>query len=56
MTKDHITVWENCLQVIRDNISFQAFKTWFGPIKSVRLHNNVLTIQVPTQFFYEWIE
>lgn len=56
MTIDHITVWENCLQVIRDNISFQAFKTWFGPIKSVRLHDNVLTIQVPSQFFYEWIE
>ncbi len=56
MTKDHITVWNNCLQVIRDNISFQAFKTWFGPIKAIRLQNNVLTIQVPSQFFYEWIE
>jgi chromosomal replication initiator protein len=56
MIKDHTTVWENCLEVIRDNISFQAYKTWFGPIQAIRLQENVLTIQVPSQFFYEWIE
>jgi chromosomal replication initiator protein len=56
MSKDFNTVWQNCLQVIRDNITFQAYKTWFGPIKPVKLENNVLTIQVPSQFFYEWIE
>jgi chromosomal replication initiator protein len=56
MSKDHNTVWQNCLQVIRDNITFQAYKTWFGPIKPLKLENNVLTIQVPSQFFYEWIE
>ncbi|MBO98492.1 MAG: chromosomal replication initiator protein DnaA, partial [Flavobacteriales bacterium] len=32
------------------------FKTWFKPIKAVKLENMVLTIQVPSQFFYEWIE
>jgi chromosomal replication initiator protein len=56
MTKDYKNVWQNCLQVIRDNITFQAYKTWFGPIKPLKLENNVLTIQVPSQFFYEWIE
>ncbi|MEY4111199.1 MAG: hypothetical protein RLZZ46_1555, partial [Bacteroidota bacterium] len=34
----------------------QSFRTWFEPIKPVRLQNNVLTIQVPSQFFYEWLE
>jgi chromosomal replication initiator protein len=56
MSKDYKTVWNNCLQVIRDNITFQAFKTWFEPIVPVQLKNSVLTIQVPSQFFYEWIE
>lgn len=56
MTKDHQEVWENCLSVIRDNVSPQSFKTWFEPIKPLKLVNNVLTIQVPSQFFYEWIE
>ncbi len=53
---DHQSVWASCLQIIRDNITYQAFKTWFEPIKPVQLKNNVLTIQVPSQFFYEWIE
>ncbi|MCD4736447.1 MAG: chromosomal replication initiator protein DnaA, partial [Bacteroidales bacterium] len=56
MKKTCKAVWENCLKVIKDNISHQSFKTWFEPIKPVRLHENVLTIQVPSQFFYEWLE
>src|SRR6478736_1287655 len=49
-------VWNNCLKLIQDNVSPQSFKTWFEPIKPVKLENNVLTIQVPSQFFYEWLE
>ncbi len=56
MTADHATVWENCLQLIRRNVNSQSFKTWFEPIKPVRLENNALTIQVPNRFFYEWLE
>lgn len=56
MKKSYIEIWNNCLAVIRDNISPQSFKTWFGPIKPVRLKENVLTIQVPSQFFYEYLE
>jgi len=56
MAKDHLTVWTNCLEVIKDNVSLQSFKTWFEPIKPIKLKNNVLTIQVPSQFFYEWLE
>ncbi len=56
MVKDHATVWESCLQTIRRNVPHQSFKTWFEPIKAVRLENNVLTIQVPNKFFYEWLE
>ena len=56
MAELHAEVWERCLNVIKDNINYQSFKTWFSPIKPVRLENNVLTIQVPSQFFYEWLE
>jgi chromosomal replication initiator protein len=34
----------------------QSFTTWFEPIVPIQLHDNVLTIQVPSQFFYEWLE
>ncbi|HCY46269.1 MAG TPA: chromosomal replication initiator protein DnaA [Flavobacteriales bacterium] len=56
MLKDYNQVWKNCLTIIKDNVSEQAYKTWFDPIKPIKLENNVLTIQVPSQFFYEWLE
>jgi chromosomal replication initiator protein len=51
-----ISVWNNCLDFIKDNIQPQAFKTWFEPIKPVKLTENALSIQVPSKFFYEWLE
>jgi chromosomal replication initiator protein len=56
MEKTSAHVWNNCLQIIKDNIPAQSFKTWFEPIKALRLEGNVLTIQVPSLFFYEWLE
>jgi chromosomal replication initiator protein len=56
MIKDCTSVWVNCLQTIQGNVSKQSFKTWFEPIKPVRLDGNSLTIQVPNKFFYEWLE
>ncbi len=49
-------VWQNCLSMIKAEISEQSFKTWFEPIKAVKLLNNVLTIQLPNSFYYEWLE
>jgi len=49
-------VWDNCLDIVKDNIPLQSFKTWFEPIKPVKLENDILTILVPSQFFYEWLE
>ncbi|NQT77226.1 MAG: chromosomal replication initiator protein DnaA [Bacteroidetes bacterium] len=56
MEKKAIEVWENCLKIIKDNIHYQSYKTWFVPIQPTKLENNILTIQVPSQFFYEWLE
>ncbi len=56
MGKKHVEVWEKCLTVIRDNVPYQSYKTWFEPIVPVSLDENILTLQVPSQFFYEWLE
>ncbi|MEG2103179.1 MAG: DnaA N-terminal domain-containing protein, partial [Flavobacterium sp.] len=57
MEQNFTTVWSRCLDIIRDNLgNGQSFKTWFEPIKPIRLENNTLTIQVPSQFFYDWLE
>ncbi len=50
------SVWSNCLSIIRDIVEWQHFKTWFEPIKPIELNGNVLMIQVPTQFFFEYLE
>jgi chromosomal replication initiator protein len=56
MVKDCDIVWDNCLALIRQSINPQSYKTWFEPIKAVKIDGNALTIQVPNKFFYEWIE
>ena len=50
------SVWKDCLQVIKEQIPTQSFDTWFSPITPLKLDQKTLTIQVPSQFFYEWLE
>lgn len=52
----HDDLWVSCLQVIKDNVSAISFRTWFEPIVPLKLENNTLTIQVPSPFFYEYLE
>jgi chromosomal replication initiator protein len=56
MSSAHEHVWSSCLDVIKDNVPNQSFKTWFEPIQPVKLEGKILTIQVPSLFFYEWLE
>jgi len=56
MIKDHATVWDSCLHAIRKSVNQQSFRTWFEPIRPVRLDGTALTIQVPNKVFYEWLE
>ena len=49
-------IWNNCLIFIKDNIQQQAYKTWFEPIIPLKITENSLSIQVPSKFFYEWLE
>jgi chromosomal replication initiator protein len=56
MNSEHQTAWEKCLDIIRDNVPGSSYKTWFEPIKPVKIDNKVLTIQVPSAFFYEYLE
>ena len=49
-------LWEKCLTIIKDNVNWRTYQTWFEPVKAVDLNDNILTLQVPSQFFYEWLE
>ena len=57
MNKDVIQVWQKCLAIIKDNLAHEhLYQTWFKPIKPITLDDNVLTIQVPSHFFCEYLE
>ena len=52
-------VWDECLGIIRDNISRQSYRTWFDPLRAVGLEDGdapKLTVQLPSRFYYEWLE
>lgn len=49
-------LWNRCLKVIKDNISEAAYSTWFEPIVPLKYENGEFVLQVPSMFFYEYIE
>ncbi len=48
--------WSECLNLIKENINAQEYSAWFEPIVPLRIEGHTLTIQVPSQFWYEWLE
>ena len=56
MQTDHQLLWNKCLAVIKDNVPEAAFNTWFRPIIPLSYDDRKFTIQVPSQFFYEYLE
>ncbi len=49
-------VWGRCLDLIRPEITTLSFKTWFQPVVPKKFEQGGLTVQVPSQFFYDWLE
>jgi chromosomal replication initiator protein len=49
-------VWKACLEEIRESVNTQSFKTWFEPMVPLTLQGGKLVMQVPSQFFYDWLE
>jgi chromosomal replication initiator protein len=60
MSKTAESVWKECLEIIQDNVSRQSFRTWFSPLKALRLEEEdgvvKLTVQLPSRFYFEWLE
>jgi len=54
--KDLTKLWGNCLTIIRDNVTETVFETWFKPIVPQKYEKKELVLQVPSMFFYEYIE
>ena len=54
LNKDEL--WEKCLLYSKDRIQEQAFQTWFDGVVATSLNEEEITLQVPNQFHYEWLE
>jgi len=55
-TKDPIITWKDCLLKIKENVSMMTYNTWFLPIKPIGITDTTLKVQIPSRFFWEWID
>lgn len=56
MTNDLNILWAECQQILRDNLSQSAYQTWFAPIVAQQWDNDLLVLQVKSQFVVDYIE
>lgn len=56
MTPKCVDIWSQTLSLIKENLNDQTFTTWFKPIIPINLADKKLTVQIPSQFFYEFLE
>ncbi|MDR2763697.1 MAG: chromosomal replication initiator protein DnaA [Tannerella sp.] len=56
MQANYLSLWNKCLEIIKDILPEAAYRTWFLPIVPISYENKKFTIQVPSQFFYEYLE
>ena len=58
MTEDAQILWSRCMEMFRRNVTEQQYQTWFSPmkIKSYDAVQKELTVYIPSQFFFEYLE
>ena len=56
MAIDYTAVWKKCLGKIKENVTQMTYNTWFLPIRPIQLSNNILKVELPSRFFWEWID
>ncbi len=53
-------IWQRCRSALAEALAPQIYKTWFEPITAVSISERnggpLLSLQVPSRFFYEWVE
>ena len=58
MVNNPKALWDNCLSLIKDNVTEQQYKAWFEPIVFEKYDedNQTLLVQVPSMYVYEYLE
>ena len=53
MAKD---TWLKIKEGLSEKLPAHTISTWFEPVNPIALEENELVLEVPSQFFYDWIE
>ena len=55
MVNNPKALWDNCLNLIKENVTEQQYKTWFAPIVFERYdeESRTLLVQVQSMYVYE---
>ena len=58
MVNNPKALWNNCLNLIKELVTEQQFKTWFAPIvfEQYNEDSRTLLVQVPSRYVYEYLE
>ncbi len=56
INKDAQTIWKDCLKIIKENVPQITYNTWFLPIKPMNFENGTIEVQIPSKFFWEWVD
>ena len=54
--KNLTETWNDFLSEIKTNVTQMTFNTWFLPIKPIEMNGSTIKVQLPSQFFWEWID
>ena len=52
----HENIWNESLEIIKENINPRSYQTWFAPLKAVSMTDNSIILSVPNKFFCEWLD
>jgi len=52
----HQVLWSQAFKRLKESLPDHAINTWFEPVVPVAIADGELILEVPNQFFYEWID
>lgn len=53
---NHENIWKEVKESLSHELPSHAYSTWFEPILPIAVNDTELVLEVPNQFFFEWIE
>lgn len=53
---NHENIWKEVKESLSHELPSHAYNTWFEPILPIAINDTELVLEVPNQFFFEWID